>query len=170
MNWDAISAVSETIATIAVVVSLIYLAIQVSQNTETLKRQGLESARERFLSHYDRTTETQVDADIFRKGMNNFEKMSPAEQGCFHSKMHPLIHSFHHAWDLHRAGLLPDYEFTAMRSHTVSFLMTKGAQQWWAIHKTVPPPEIVNYLDSAVAKAEGTITPATERFSWLSGD
>ena len=170
MNWDAISAVSETIATIAVIVSLIYLAVQVSQNTEALKRQGLHSSRDRYLNHLDRMTETQVDADIFRRGLNNFEKMSPAEQGCFHSKMHPLIHGFHHGWDLHRAGLLPDQELTAMRNHTVSFLMTKGAQQWWAMHKTVPPPEIVAYLDEAVAKAEGTIAPATERFSWLRSD
>jgi hypothetical protein len=124
MNWDAISAVSDTIATIAVIVSLIYLAVQVNQNTETLKRQGLQSARDRYLNYLERTTETQVDAEIFRKGLNNFEKMSPAEQGCFHSKMHPLIHSFHHAWDLQRAGLLPDYEFTATRNHTISRRMT----------------------------------------------
>ena len=114
--------------------------------------------------------QTQADAEILRDGLNDFEKLSPSEQGCFHSKMHPLVHSFHHAWDLHRAGLLGDAEFSAMRDHTASFLMTTGAQQWWAMHKTVPPPEIVSFLDEAVANASGIIEPATERFSWLRSD
>ena len=170
INWDALGAIADLIAAVAVVVSLIYLAVQVSQNTRTLKHQGLESARYRYLGHFDRATMTQADAEIFRDGLNDFEKLSPSEQGCFHSKIHPLVHSFHHAWDLHRAGLIGDAEFSAMRDHTTSFLMTPGAQQWWAMHKTVPPPEIVNFLDEAVANASGNIEPATERFSWLRSD
>ena len=150
--------------------SLIYLAIQVNQNTRTLKYQSLESARQRYLRDLDRTTMTQADAEIFRNGLNDFENLSPSEQGCFHSKMHSLVHSFHHGWDLHRAGLLADAEFSAMRDITTSFLMTTGAQQWWAMLKTVPPPEIVNFLDEAVANASGNIEPATERFSWLRSD
>ena len=167
MNWDAISAVAETIAAIAVIVSLLYLAVQVNQNTRALKSRGLKSARERFLMDLDRATRTQVDAEIFRKGLNDFDNLSPADQGCFHSKMHALTHAFHHAWDLNKDGLLPDHELDAMRDITISYLITPGAQQWWAIHKTVPPPDIVNYLDNASANANGMIAPATDRFPWL---
>ena len=170
MNWDAISAIAEMIAAVAVIVSLLYLAIQVSQNTHALKRQGQQSARERFLMDLDRTTNTRIDAEIFRNGLNDFDSMSPDDQGCFHSKMHPLIHGFHHAWDMHRAGLVPDIELEAMRNLMISYLMTTGAQQWWAMHKTVAPPDIVSYLDEATVNAMGKIAPATERFSWLSNN
>ena len=167
MNWDAVSAIAELIAAVAVIVSLLYLAIQVNQNTRTLKRQGQKSARERFLTDLDQATKTRVDAEIFRNGLNDFDNLSPNDQGCFHSKMHPLIHGFHHAWDMHRAGLVPDIELGAMRDLLISYLITPGAQQWWAMHKSVAPPDIVNYLDEAVVNALDKITPATERFSWL---
>ncbi len=167
MNWDAISAIAELIAAIAVIVSLLYLAIQVSQNTQALKRQGQKSARERFLTDLDKTTKTQVDAEVFRNGLNDFDSLSPADQGCFHSKMHPLIHGFHHAWDMHRAGLVPDIELEAMRDVLISYLITPGAQQWWAMHKSVAPPDIVKYLDEAAENARDSIAPAIERFSWL---
>lgn len=39
MNWDAISAISETIASIAVVVSLVYLAIQVKHSNKLSQSQ-----------------------------------------------------------------------------------------------------------------------------------
>lgn len=167
MNWDAISAIAEAIAAVAVIVSLLYLAIQVNQNTRALKNQGLQSARERFLLDIDQATGTQIDAEIFRNGLNDFNSLTPAEQGCFHSKMHTITHAFHHAWDLNKDMLLPDHELEAMRNLTVSYLIAPGAQQWWAVHKSVPPLEIVNYLDNASENAEGKIAPATERFPWL---
>ena len=170
MNWDAIGAVAEAIAALAVIISLLYLAIQVNQNTRTIKNQALKSARERFLVDLDSATSTQIDADIFRRGLNNFNNLSPSDQGSFHSKMHTITHAFHHAWDLNKDGLLPEHELDAMRDVTVSYLMSPGAQQWWAVHKSVPPPNIVSYLDSACEAADGRIVPAIERFPWLRTD
>lgn len=37
MNWDTIGAVSEVVGAIAVVVSIIYLAVQISSNTKTMR-------------------------------------------------------------------------------------------------------------------------------------
>ena len=167
MNWDAIGAIAEAIAAIGVIISLLFLAVQVNQNTRALKNSGLQSARERFLMDMDDATRTQEDAEIFRIGLNRFDRLAPADQGVFHAKMHTLIHAFHHAWDLNKDGLLPDYEMEAMRDITVSYLMSPGAQQWWATFKSVPPPHIVDFLDQACANAGGGLKPATDRFPWL---
>ena len=40
INWDIIAAVSEAIGAIAVVISLIYLAFQVRQNTRAIRGAG----------------------------------------------------------------------------------------------------------------------------------
>ena len=37
MNWDTISAIGETIGAVAVVISLLYLAVQIRQNTNHIK-------------------------------------------------------------------------------------------------------------------------------------
>ena len=36
MNWDAIGAIAEVVAAIGVILTLIYVAIQIRQNTELL--------------------------------------------------------------------------------------------------------------------------------------
>jgi len=38
MDWDAIGAIAEVVAAVAVVVSLIYIAVQVKGNSELLER------------------------------------------------------------------------------------------------------------------------------------
>jgi len=38
MNWDAIGALAEAIGAIAVIVTLVYLAIQLRQNTRAIER------------------------------------------------------------------------------------------------------------------------------------
>jgi hypothetical protein len=40
MNWDAISTIAEVVGAAAVVVSLIYLAVQIQQNTKQVEEQA----------------------------------------------------------------------------------------------------------------------------------
>lgn len=79
MDWEAIAAVSETVSAAAVVVSLAYLALQVHQNTRVLKNQGLHSAIERFLLNVDELTRIRTNADVFRRGLNDFAALAPDE-------------------------------------------------------------------------------------------
>tara|TARA_B110000858_G_scaffold89247_1_gene103084 strand:- start:5179 stop:5370 length:192 start_codon:yes stop_codon:yes gene_type:complete len=54
MNWDAISAIGEIIGATAVVVSLVYLAVQIRQNT----RQISSSIKAAQLSAFERNIES----------------------------------------------------------------------------------------------------------------
>jgi hypothetical protein len=51
MNWDAVAAVSEVVGAIAIVITLIYLAQQLRQNTKAIKSatwQATQDAEQRF--------------------------------------------------------------------------------------------------------------------------
>ena len=43
MNWEAVSALGTIIGSVAVLVTLIYLAVQVQQNTEAIKAQSRQT-------------------------------------------------------------------------------------------------------------------------------
>ena len=43
MNWEAISAISDIVGAIAVVVSLIYIAVQIRQNTRMMRSGAKQS-------------------------------------------------------------------------------------------------------------------------------
>ena len=51
MNWDAIGAIGETLGAIGVIVTLVYLAVQLKQNTKALRSnswQAIQEAEQRF--------------------------------------------------------------------------------------------------------------------------
>jgi len=53
MNWEALGAISEAAGAIAILVSLIYVAVQIRQNTQEFKR-GVESSE---LAAFERNIE-----------------------------------------------------------------------------------------------------------------
>ena len=64
MNWDAIGAVGELIGAIAVVITLVYLAIQIRQNTKTVRASTYQSVAEaladgsyKMIGHFDTDTD-----------------------------------------------------------------------------------------------------------------
>jgi len=80
MSWDSVSAVSEVIAAIAVVISLIYISAQVRSGAETFKATFRDSS---FSSLMEYNYAILADADlawIFHKGMRNLDELSETQQ------------------------------------------------------------------------------------------
>lgn len=87
MNWEAIGAIGEIVSAIAVFVSLIYLAVQIRQNTRQIVNsidatrlaafeRNIESgnrAREFFLTHPDL-------AELYRTGCTNYASLNKSEK------------------------------------------------------------------------------------------
>ena len=167
MNWNAIGSTAEAVGALGVFISLIYLAIQVRQNTKQEEFQSLQAAIHLFLNNFDQATKTKESAEVFRKGLSRFDDLSASEQGVFHSTMHSCLHGFHGVWILHKLGALPDYELVAMRRLIIELLLSPGGRQWWNAFKHIPPPHVVTYLDDEAAKAEGVIPPAIDTYPWL---
>ena len=46
MNWEAIGAVGESLSAVAVLITLVYLAVQIRQNTHAMKISAMTSLRD----------------------------------------------------------------------------------------------------------------------------
>lgn len=65
MNWDAASAIAEIIGLVIVVISLIYLARQIKQNTNAIQ----SGTREAFLSALQNTNSFALQhSDVWHRG------------------------------------------------------------------------------------------------------
>ncbi|MEZ5503387.1 MAG: hypothetical protein R3E50_12340 [Halioglobus sp.] len=90
MNWDAIGAIGELVGAIAVFVSLVYLAVQLRQNTRQIVNsinatrlaafeQNIESgnrSREFFLTHPDLL-------ELYMKGCKSYASLNKSEKVKF---------------------------------------------------------------------------------------
>ena len=87
MNWDAISAIGETIGAVAVVISLLYLAVQIRQNTNHIKSSIAAtelSAFERNIASGNRMREffllNPEPLEIYMKGRKSYANLETNEK------------------------------------------------------------------------------------------
>jgi hypothetical protein len=99
MNWDAISAVADTVGTVAVLITLIYLAIQIRNSN---KQQEIESYRHNWdgLNRMcELLSESTERASVVKRGRGSLDNLSDEEQIVFeflHIRILNTIEAWHH--------------------------------------------------------------------------
>ena len=107
MNWDAISAIGSIIGGIAVIISLIYLAVETKQNTRAMKSASFHQVRVSFsdipmtiaqnpelvsiLTRVNSDAESLTKEEILRYEMILLTIMRRAESAYFQSKEGALV-------------------------------------------------------------------------------
>jgi hypothetical protein len=72
MNWDAIGAIAELLGAVGVIASLIYLAMQLKQNTRAMFRQEVTQA-------FQSPVATHGLSKTIRTGLTDFERLDEDE-------------------------------------------------------------------------------------------
>jgi hypothetical protein len=148
MTLEQVSYLSQTIAALAVVVSLIYAALQFRTYAETA-RDARFIAAQSDLQDFRKILATDVDcARIYRDGLADITKLASTDQWRFGAMMQMLVtnadytHSFQ---DVYRGGT--DQAFTVI-------LRRPGFRQWWPQGRTFFAPTTVALVDGLLAEAE----------------
>src|SRR5438034_10121463 len=91
MNWDAISAISQLIGSVAVVLSVLYLALQVHRSTRVAKL-ATQDATATALRDVTKPFMENADMErIWRVGVEDLGALSAEERACFfHAAYHRL--------------------------------------------------------------------------------
>jgi len=91
MNWEAIGAVGETVGALAVLVTLVYLAMQIRQNTRAVQAAAVDSAN----SQVSKTREVIfADADVtnmYRRGSEDPASLSEDDTIRYRLLMHNIM-------------------------------------------------------------------------------
>ena len=93
--------------------------------------------------------------------------MPSEDQAVFHSLMHPLHHGLHSLWESNKAGVLDEGDLIAARNIFITLILTPGGQAWWKSFRHLPPPIIVDYIESEIIKSKKEIVPSYEFMPWL---
>ena len=83
MNWDALSAISESLGAIGVLASLLYLGTQIRQNTVWLRQQAFQMSTNevrRWASHF---SDSQANSELFLRGQRDHASLNSIERFRF---------------------------------------------------------------------------------------
>jgi len=140
MNWDAISAVAETVGVAAVFVSVLYLAKQVKTGNDLNRTDTFRSIMQ-GLGNYCSDMFSQENAELIEKGFGSFSALSPYEKARFDNL---LAHYFNYVEDSYHSSnveLLGDETMQNWIYWLQSrFLAYEGVRDWWETAKGVYTP------------------------------
>ena len=134
MDWNAVGAIGEVGGAIGVVVTLIYLAGQLKQNTSALKSASYEhwNAQVAQWGHYQGQHARELAA---AKSIKNQEELAPEQRNYLLGEFQIVLSQGECAFLKHRAGALDDDVFEARIQALTGFFREEFnplARQMWA--------------------------------------
>lgn len=141
MSWDAIAALSQLVAAVAVVVSLIYLAVQVRQNTRQLVEQtkshhlsSLSDVGHGFREFRASVARDQQVASVWWRGISNLPSLNDAERLQFDFLAIEFFWSLGMMWLYVEQGVFEPWLFEHSRRNVLLYA-GPGLKEWWQTSK-----------------------------------
>jgi hypothetical protein len=168
MNRQAIGAVGELIGGIAVVVSLVYLAIQIRQNTRQIQenitavRLARRDEMQQLFSRFRHLVSTPENRDLYLQGCQDYDALARPER--FHFGL--LLQEFLFCYEAMFLNLQEDVYPRDAWDHGQSKLLNAvlsqpGVQTWWERNSLMFLPEFVAEIDR-LENREGAVQPGDE--------
>ena len=147
MNWDAIGAVGEVVGAMAVVVSIVYLSIQIRQNTRTTKL-SVEKDIATEWAHLGFDQAATSLPYIYVRGSEDLTKLSDEEMAQFGFYVSGLFRLFQLTYDQRCDGNLSDRSWEAIESWFLSQYQSRGVRAFWKVRSNTFKKDFQNYIGS----------------------
>ena len=147
MNWDAIGAIGEIIGAFAVVVSLVYLALQIrTQNTQAKLTALHEMSREQRVASEILITGNL--SDIFVRANKDYDSIAEAESVQLIVFVTGLLRSWEGAFLENRDGSLDTKFWVSLSRDYIQPMGAASFQHIWKLRKQNYDPNFEKYVDS----------------------
>jgi len=131
MNWDALGAIAEAIGSIAVVITLIYLAVQIrhtSKSTRLASAQGLAITFSDFMSQLSSDAET---ADIYLRGLKDDSGLTKEERFRFDTLILQMLRHADVHFHAHLDGAISKGLWEVTEAGYMQVFRQPGARASW---------------------------------------
>ena len=154
MNWDAMGALGEIVGALAVVLSLVYLAVQVRENTRALRRAATGEAVAAVREWSHRLIDNPSINQLFRKGLEGMENLSADERARFVALLFNFFKTFEHLHYQYAEGGLDPEVWVGWEHVGRAYLTTSGGQQLYGERRQCFNPKFQDWLDALVPDTE----------------
>jgi hypothetical protein len=132
MNWDALAAIAEIVASIGVIVSLVYLASQIRyQTSESHLSAGHELASQ-LNDCFSGLTDNADFADIYLRGMVDYNSLDSIERLRFSTFFSRFMRVLESMYSRHRENQLDPKIWPGYEDGLRDFYSHPGLQDWWS--------------------------------------
>ena len=169
MNIMELGAIGEAVGGIAVLATLLYLALQVRQGNKV----GSREAHRHWVSEITRVLfEPTRDAEfmeLFQHANRDWDSLSPRDQGRVNAVYAPLFLLFQEMFAESEKGDVDEHLIHFHEGAAASVVQMPGAATWWAVNRPFWSPSFVAHLEDLLA-SEDCPPPLHPVFPWFVGE
>ena len=152
MNWEAIGSIGEIVGAIAVFLTLVYLAIQIRQNTKSVQAAAIDSTISQVNQIRTSVFSDPEVANMYRRGNDNPESLTDDEKLRYRLLLHNIL--------LAESNVFAQADFTGLSDSTwktqipiVSrVIMSPGGRWFWNTHRDEFEESFRQIIDNILSK------------------
>jgi hypothetical protein len=157
MNWEAINAVSQLISSIAVVLSVLYLAVQLRSSTRVARVAAMDAAAAALRDVTKPFMENAELARIWRTGLEKLDALSAEDQARFFHAAHQFLKALETIHYHYFYGLLDAQLWAGWRELLRHYVATPGLEYYLKVRGAVFSERFRKFLSE--------LEPVPERFT-----
>src|SRR3954471_18998362 len=132
MSFQQLSEVAQMVASVGVVLSLIFVGLQIRQNTRALQRAEHNSTMEQWTVIRQAIAQNRDIAELMTAGVKEERAMDAADQLRLEQMLQENAWAPFHIWDRTQRGIFPKGTFEATGGALLKTLLrTPGGATWW---------------------------------------
>ena len=131
VNWEAISAISQIIGALAVVVSLLYLAREVRSSAHATRVASERSLTDLTIQFLREVAEHPDLSELYHRGIHDFESLEGAERVRFSALMGQSFRLFEATYYGQSEGHVGERLWRGAEAALRDFSGYPGIQAWW---------------------------------------
>src|SRR2546423_8644610 len=157
MSFEQISYLAQIVASVGVIVSLIFVGLQIRQNTGALQRNEHNSTMAQWTVIRRAIARNRDIAELMTAGLHGERAMDAADQLRLEQMLAEHAWAAFHIWDRTQRGIFPKGTFEATGGALLGGLLsTAGGGGWGGGGKHIGfPPRVVLGGECLVAKNRG---------------
>ena len=165
MNWEAIGASGEVIGAVAVVLTLIYLSVQLRQNTRSSELAALQG-------FFDATSALnrdrgKLEAGLLRAGLSDWHSLANNDKAKLDAYFADFASQIHRGYRLHQKGILDEETYSTWEASLIALLNEPGGAVWWSSMSKIWPQDFQERLQQ---QSESHTVKLSELMPWYSSD
>lgn len=149
LSWEALGAIGELVGAAAVLITLVYLALQMRQNTKAVRIAARTTLQDAFSGVADLLASSPEIAELYLKGCVDYRTLSRTDRLRFSSVLQNYLFSIDMLHEQASEGMM---ETTSVLERIRPLFKQPGVRDWWSQNSGLFRPTFVRTVESVIAE------------------
>ena len=146
-----ITGIAEIVGTVAIVVSLIFVGLQLRQNSSQFETAAIQAG----MSYVEAANDLFANPDtteLVIRGLDDFDGLTQVEKARFDGLLYNIITKYFVTRQYFDQGGLTQRDIDSYDEALAMLLSSPGAVQWWRLSKAGNPPFVQDTIDGILRR------------------